>query len=58
MKTVMYKNHKIEIKEMGKEKILYDGKEVSNKWSMLGTTHIFRVNEDGDEIQYEVKIGT
>jgi len=58
MKTVMYKGHKIEIKTLSKEKVFYDGKEVSNKWSVTGATHIFRVIEDGEEIQYEVMIDT
>jgi len=57
MKTVVYKGHKIEIKGWGKEKVFYDGKEVSSKWSMMGATHIFRVAEDGEEVQYDVTIG-
>jgi len=58
MLVVMHKNHKIEIKMLGKEKIFYDGKEVSNKWSVTGATHVFRVTEDGEDVQYDVKIGT
>jgi hypothetical protein len=57
MLVVMHKNHKIEIKMLGKEKIFYDGKEVSNKWSVTGATHVFRVTEDGEDVQYDVKIG-
>ena len=58
IKTVVFKGHKIEIEGFGKEKVFYDGKEVSSKWSMTGATHIFRVIEDEEEVQYEVMIGT
>jgi hypothetical protein len=58
MKTVVYNNHKTEIKMVDKEKIFCDGKEVSSKWSATGATRVFRVVEDGGDIQYEVVIGT
>lgn len=58
MKTVISNGHKIEIKGWGKEKVFYDGKEVSSKYSMTGTTHIFRITEDGEEVQYEIMIGS
>jgi hypothetical protein len=60
MQTIMYGPHKIEIKEesiTGVEKVFYDGREVSSKRSMLGTTHVFSVHEDGQNVQYEVEIG-
>ena len=58
IKTVRYQGHNIEIKALVWEKIFYDGKEVSNKLSLTGTTHSFRVMEDGEEVHYEVTIGT
>lgn len=58
MKTMIINGHKIEIKEWGKERILYDGKEVSSKHSLMGATHIFRVAEDGEQVQYEIMIRT
>ena len=59
MKTITCNSHKIEISGAnitGKERVLYDGKEVSSKHSLTGSTHIFRVNEDGEDVQYEVEI--
>ena len=61
MKTVFHQGHKIEVPGMslmGREKVLYDGREVSSKVSMTGATHVFRVIENGEEVQYEVEIGT
>lgn len=58
MKTIIHNDHKIEIKGWGKEKIFYDGKEVSSKWSTTGGTHVFRVVEEDEEVQYEVTFGT
>jgi hypothetical protein len=57
MRIVTCKGYTIGIKFFGTEKIFYDGKEVSRKNSLFGATHIFRVNEDRKEVQYEVKIG-
>lgn len=61
MKTITYNGHKIEVSglhPLGKEQIIYDGKIVSSKHSMFGATHVFRVNEDGEDVQYDVEIGT
>lgn len=58
MKTIITNGHKIEIKGWGKEKIYYDGNEVSSKWSTTGGTHIFEVNENNEQVQYEVSFGT
>lgn len=61
MKSIIYKGHKIEISGWsltGKEKVLYDGNVVSSKYSVCGSTHIFRVNEEGEDILYEVELGT
>ena len=61
MKTIIYDGHKIEVSSMSitaKEEIKYDGKVVSSKRSITGSTHIFNVIENEDNIQYEVEIGT
>ncbi len=57
MKTIISNGHRVEIKGWGKERIYYDGQEMSGKWSMMGSSHVFRVQEDGQEVQYEVAIG-
>ena len=60
MITVAHNNHKIEVQEesfTGVEKVFYDGREVSSKRSVLGSTHVFTVNEEGASVQYEVEIG-
>ena len=56
MKTIMYNDHKIEVKGLGKDVVYYDGKEVSSKWCMASSAHIFNVVEDDKKIQYEVTI--
>lgn len=61
MKTITYAGHTIELPGMsltGKEEIRYDGKVISSKHSMSGATHIFSVTENGEDVQYEVEIGT
>ena len=57
--TLMSNGHKIEVANSltGTEVILYDGKEVSNKRSVTGSTHIFQVTENDENVQYEVAIG-
>lgn len=60
MKIVKYGRHTIEVHDMsltGKETVRYDGKVASEKRSVSGTTHIFSVNEEGQEVTYEVEIG-
>ena len=54
----MYQGHKIEIRLglFGKEQVFHDGKEVSAKNSMLSSKHKFQVEEDGEEVSYEVSI--
>ncbi|MBI3502263.1 MAG: hypothetical protein HY063_10765 [Bacteroidetes bacterium] len=51
-------NNTIEIENSltGKETIKHNGKEVSSKRTMMGGIHIFKVNEDNEEVQYEVDI--
>ena len=58
MKTIVYNSHKIEIQGWFKERVFYNGTEVSSKVSVLGSTHVFRVSEDGEDIQYDVQLGT
>ena len=61
MKTIIHNGHKIEAPGStltGLEEIRYDGKIVSSKRSILGAKHSFIVEEDGDSVQYEVRIGT
>ena len=58
MTTIATNGHTIEIKALGSERIFYDGKLVSKKFSIFGSTHIFRTEEDGENIQYEIDIGT
>ncbi len=61
MKTVIHNGHKIEAPGStltGLEEVRYDGEVVSSKRSILGATHVFVVEEDGETVQYEVQIGT
>lgn len=61
MITVSYGKHIIQIPGVhliGRERILYDRKIVSEKHSLTGATHFFDVKEDGRTVRYEVEIGT
>ncbi len=58
MITVMHESHRIEVKGWGKEIVYYDGQPVSAKWSMVGSTHVFRVKEEDKDVQYEVTLDT
>ena len=42
---------------LGKETIFYNGKQVSQKHSLLGATHEFNVIEDGQKTEYKIEIG-
>ena len=55
---LMYNGHKIEVRLyfFGKEKVFYDGEEVSNETSLLSTKHKFQVEEDGEKIDYEISV--
>ena len=60
MTIIVHEGHTIQIQMsylFGKERISYDGKEVSSKRSVTGSTHIFQVTEKGEEARYEVEIG-
>ncbi|NHI93758.1 MAG: hypothetical protein EAX96_14825 [Candidatus Lokiarchaeota archaeon] len=54
----IFNNHKIEVRLyfFGKEKVLYDGVEVSNETSLLSTKHKFQVEEDGKPVDYEISV--
>ena len=51
--------HKIEVQLntlfTAVEIVRYEGREVSRKTSLLGTTHSFDAVEDGSPVKYEVK---
>lgn len=49
--------HEIEIIAFGTRKIFYDGTLISLRKSIFGSTHIFTVIENGEDIQYEIKVG-
>jgi TIR domain len=58
LKIIIHEGHTIEYTDslFGLEKIFYDGREVSRKRSVLGSTHEFWVKEKGKKVFYEVKI--
>jgi len=61
MKTIVYNGHQIQLPGMsltGKEEIKYDGRVVSSKRTIVGGTHIFKVKENGEDVDYEVELGT
>ena len=55
---LIFNGHKIEVRLyfFGKEKVFYDGEEVSNETSLLSTKHEFQVEEDGKTIDYEISV--
>lgn len=61
MRTIVYNEHQIQLPGYsftGKEEVKYDGRVVSSKHTMFGGTHVFKVKEDGEDVDYEVDIGT
>lgn len=42
---------------LGNETIYYNEKEVSKKWSILGSKHEFDVTENGGQVKYKIEIG-
>lgn len=59
MKTIYYEDNKIEVSEQswtGKEFVRYNGEIVSQKRTLTGGTHMFRVKEKGQMVSYEVEI--
>ena len=60
MRTVIHNDHTIRIPGMtvtGIENVFYNGEVVSSKRSILGARHEFEVEEDGQPVTYEVKLG-
>lgn len=57
----MVQGNKIEIDLLsllsGKETVYYNGELVSQKKSLWGGSHAFKVMEGGMEVQYEIKVG-
>src|SRR3989304_58574 len=52
-----FNGHEIDIIAYGTRKIFYDGKLISSKKSIYGSTHIFTVIENGENVQYEIRVG-
>ena len=42
---------------LGKEKVFYNDREVSGKYSFFGATHTFEIQEGPDWVEYIVKVG-
>tara|TARA_Y100000034_G_C6815357_1_gene366782 strand:+ start:269 stop:511 length:243 start_codon:yes stop_codon:yes gene_type:complete len=57
MATVSINGHTIQVDGWGTEKVYYDSKLVSSKFSMGGANHTFTAKEKGKKIQYDVEIG-
>jgi len=58
--TIVHNEHRIQVEWSvwtGKEKVFYDGRNMSDKHTVTGGTHIFTVEEDSESIQYEVSFG-
>lgn len=56
MKTIMYNGHRIDVKLLFTEKVFYDGRQMTSKFTVFGGTHVFRVEEDGESVTYEIEI--
>ena len=54
---LIYNGHEIEITAFETRKIFYDRTLISSKKSIFGSTHIFTVIENGENVQYEIKVG-
>ena len=61
MRVMVVNGNKIEIDLLslfsGKETIYYNGEIVSQKKSFWGSSHTFKVKEEGMDTQYEIKVG-
>lgn len=56
-KSIVYAGHTIEVRTqdlLGRERVFYDGREVSSKLTMFRPTHIFSVVENKEQVDYEV----
>ncbi len=57
MKTVIHNGHKIEVATFVPEKVFYDGQQMTSKVNIIGdSTHVIRVDEDGEHVTYEVEM--
>ena len=57
---IEYKEHLIAVQRgssIGEEIVWYDGRIISDKIAPFGATHEFSVYEDGEEVEYIVKLG-
>ena len=50
MKTIIHNGHKIEVAILLFEKVFYDGKLMSSRISITGGTHVFKVEEEGEDV--------
>ncbi len=58
-RTIVHNGHRIEFRNQsltGKETVLYDGNIVSQKSTIGGTIHLFKVTEESEEVNYEVEV--
>ena len=55
-KTIVHNGHRIEVSYGLSERVRYDGRLMSQKTTWFGATHVFRVQEDGDEVEYDAEI--
>lgn len=56
-KTITHNGNIIEIKNnslTGREEVFYNKEIMSTKNSLGGSTHVFRVTENNEQVQYEV----
>ena len=56
LKTLLHNGHRIDIKTWGTEKVFYDGRQMTSKFTLLGGTHAFEIEENGERVTYEVEI--
>ena len=54
---ISYGDHEIEIIAYGTKNIFYDGELISLKKFFSGSSHIFSVRENGENVQYEIRVG-
>lgn len=54
---ISYGDHEIEIIVFGTRRICYDGTLISSKKFFSGSSHIFSVRENGENVQYEINAG-
>ena len=55
-KTIVHNGHRIEVSYGLTERVRYDGRLTSQKTTWFGATHVFRVQEDGEEVEYDAEI--